>query len=152
MLWSYLSWLSLSSLETNVHSLFITNCTARDWKLKIWDFFGIKSWKFGVWGHFKTNKRFIRSYFKIAHCLGQTYASLRHWSCGFFCTDIFFILLLKSLDTNSSSCHPKCSWVFSSSEQIWRNLALHHLLTMQWMGAVRMRVKTSDKNITIIHK
>ncbi len=32
--------------------------------------------------------------------------------------------------------------------QIWRNVALHHL---QWMGAVRMRVQTADKNITKIH-
>ncbi len=35
-----------------------------------------------------------------------------------------------------------------SSEQIWWNLALH-LLTMdplQWMGAVRMRVQTADRN------
>ncbi len=35
------------------------------------------------------------------------------------------------------------------------SLALHHLFTMdslQWMGAVRMRVQTSDKNIKIIHK
>ncbi len=41
----------------------------------------------------------------------------------------------------------------SSLEQIWRNLALHHLLTnrLQWMGAVRMRVQTTDENITIIH-
>ncbi len=42
-----------------------------------------------------------------------------------------------------------------SSEQIWRNVALHLLLTngsvMQGMGAVRMRVQTADKN-TIIHK
>ncbi len=43
----------------------------------------------------------------------------------------------------------------SSSEQIWRNVALHHLIdpmdALQWMGAVRMRVQTADKNITIIH-
>ncbi len=34
----------------------------------------------------------------------------------------------------------------SSSEQIWRNVALHHLLVMdplQWMGAVRMSVQKS---------
>ncbi len=42
----------------------------------------------------------------------------------------------------------------SSSEQIWINLALNHLLTnlLQWMGAIRMRVQIDDKNITIIHK
>ncbi len=42
----------------------------------------------------------------------------------------------------------------SSSEQIWRNVALHHLLVMdplQWMGAVRMSVQKADKYITIIH-
>ncbi len=41
-----------------------------------------------------------------------------------------------------------------SSEQIWRNVALHHFSAMdalQWMGAVRIRVQTADKNITIIH-
>ncbi len=26
------------------------------------------------------------------------------------------------------------------------------VFTVQWMGAVRMRVQTADKNITIIHK
>ncbi len=38
-------------------------------------------------------------------------------------------------------------------EQIWGNLALQHFLTvdrLQWMGAVRIRIKTADKNITII--
>ncbi len=34
-------------------------------------------------------------------------------------------------------------------------MSLHYLLTnldlLQWMGAIRMRVQTSDKNITIIH-
>ncbi len=28
----------------------------------------------------------------------------------------------------SSSNHPRCKWVCSSSKQIWRNVALHHLL------------------------
>ncbi len=50
--------------------------------------------------------------------------------------------------------HPQAIQVefVSSSEQIWRNVALHHLLTpmdpLQWMGAVRKRVQTADKNIT----
>ncbi len=37
---------------------------------------------------------------------------------------------------------------------IWRYVALRQLLTidpLQWMGAVRMRTQTADKNITIIH-
>ncbi len=33
--------------------------------------------------------------------------------------------------------------------QIWRNLLAVDAL--QWMGAVRLRVQTADKNITIIH-
>ncbi len=39
--------------------------------------------------------------------------------------------------------------------QIWRNVALYHygsaMDPLQWMGAVRMRVQTTDKNITVIH-
>ncbi len=38
-------------------------------------------------------------------------------------------------------------------EQIWGNLALQHFLTvdrLQWMGAVRIRIQTAAKNITII--
>ncbi len=53
--------------------------------------------------------------------------------------------------------HPKNCWKYthpkaiqdefvSSSEKIWRKVALHHLLTnVQWMGAVRMRDQTADK-------
>ncbi len=42
----------------------------------------------------------------------------------------------------------------SSYEQIWRNLHYVTCSTMdplQWMGAVRTRVQTTDKNVTIIH-
>ncbi len=41
----------------------------------------------------------------------------------------------------------------SSSEQILINSALHHSAKdhLQWMGAVRRRVQTAGKNITIIH-
>ncbi len=38
----------------------------------------------------------------------------------------------------------------SSWEQIWRNSALIQD-PLQWMGAVRMKVQTADKNIRIIH-
>ncbi len=42
----------------------------------------------------------------------------------------------------------------SSSEQIWRNVSLYISCSpmdhLQWMGAVRKRVQTADKNITII--
>ncbi len=48
------------------------------------------------------------------------------------------------------SGHPGCRFLLiSSSEQILRNFAFRHLLTMdtlQWMGAVRTRVQTADKN------
>ncbi len=42
----------------------------------------------------------------------------------------------------------------SSSEQIWRNVYItcSPMDPLQWMGAVRMRVQTADKNITIIQK
>ncbi len=36
--------------------------------------------------------------------------------------------------------------VVISSKQIWRNLALHHLDPLQWMGAVRMRVQINIYN------
>ncbi len=53
----------------------------------------------------------------------------------------------------SASDHPRCRWV--SSSQIWWNLAFSVTCSpvdpLQWMGAVRMRVQTADKNITIIH-
>ncbi len=42
----------------------------------------------------------------------------------------------------------------SSSEQIWRNVAYFTCSSvdaLQWMGAVRIRVQTADKNITLIH-
>ncbi len=40
----------------------------------------------------------------------------------------------------------------SSWEQIWRNSITCSLRkSLQWMGAIRMRVQTSDKNITVIH-
>ncbi len=74
----------------------------------------------------------------------------------------------ESMDQKSyfSNCSPKnenllkmhsdVNEFVSSSQQIWRNLALHHLLTMdplQWMGATKLWVQTADKNITIvIHK
>ncbi len=39
----------------------------------------------------------------------------------------------------------------SALEKIWRNLAYSPMDPLQWMGAIRMRVQTADKNITIIH-
>ncbi len=53
----------------------------------------------------------------------------------------------KSLTCPSG--HSRCGWVYSSSEQIW--ITCSPMDPLQWMGAVRMRVQTADKNITIIH-
>ncbi len=53
--------------------------------------------------------------------------------------------------------HPQASQdvneFVSSSKQIWRNVAIHHLLSngsSAVNGAVRMRVQTADKNITSV--
>ncbi len=51
--------------------------------------------------------------------------------------------------------YSKCRWVCCFIEKIWRNLALHHLLTMdhlQWMGAVRMRVQTPQWSTSNHHQ
>ncbi len=56
--------------------------------------------------------------------------------------------------------HPQASQdvdaFVSSSEQIfrifWRNIAYSRTDPLQWMGAVRMRFPTADKNIVIIQK
>ncbi len=50
----------------------------------------------------------------------------------------------------SSSGHPRCRWVCFF---IRTNLekCCSAMDPLQWMGAVRMRVQTADKNITIIH-
>ncbi len=75
----------------------------------------------------------------------------------------FWVVLRNSLPQNqtfrenvlTSQAFQDVDEFASSSEQIWRNVALHHLLSNRssaWMGAVRMRVQTADKNITIIHK
>ncbi len=37
-------------------------------------------------------------------------------------------------------------------EQIWRNVACLTMDPLQWMGAIRMRVQTADKNSTMIYK
>ncbi len=62
---------------------------------------------------------------------------------GYFLT----ILNLNSNFTQNTAILDLGEFV-SSSEQIWINLALHHLLTnlLQWMGAIRMRVQIDDKN------
>ncbi len=53
----------------------------------------------------------------------------------------------------SPSGHPRCRWMCF----FFRFWEMCHCITclpmnpLQWMGAVRMRVQTADKNITIIH-
>ncbi len=53
----------------------------------------------------------------------------------------------------SSSGHSRCRWVcffirFGEIQHYIKSPKDH----LQWMGAVRMRIQTDDKNITIIHK
>ncbi len=50
---------------------------------------------------------------------------------------------------------PICRWVFlhqSRFGEIKHYITWSPMYPLQWMGAVRMRVQTADKNITIIHK
>ncbi len=41
---------------------------------------------------------------------------------------------------------------FVSSSDLDKYITCSVIDHLQWMGAVRMRVQTADKNITIIHK
>ncbi len=52
---------------------------------------------------------------------------------------------------NIYSGHPRCRWVcfFGESQH---SITCSPMDALQWMGAVRMKVQTADKNITIIHK
>ncbi len=72
----------------------------------------------------------------------------------------FFILKLFKLirfnriwtftEIQSPSGHPRSGYVCF---YIWTDLDKFSIESLlQWMGAVRMRVQTADKNITLIHK
>ncbi len=54
----------------------------------------------------------------------------------------------------SSSGHPRWRWVcfFIRFVEMCPCISVSAMDALQWMGAVRMRVQTADKNITIIHK
>ncbi len=83
---------------------------------------------------------------------------IHFWVFHYAFIEITLILYLQVKLRNSRNC-----WKYtppqsiqdvekfvSSSEKIWRNVTFHHLLTnkgitLQWMGAVRMRVQTADK-------
>ncbi len=78
-------------------------------------------------------------------------------SCGVYISYSGYILQLswlkgmvhpKMLKIYTSSGHPRWRWVSFFLQQIWRCFVTS--LAQQWMGAVRMRVQTADKNITII--
>ncbi len=62
---------------------------------------------------------------------------------------------LKLADYSPSpSGHPRLGWVcfiFRFGE-MYHSISCSATDALQWMGAVRMRVQTADKNITIIHK
>ncbi len=50
--------------------------------------------------------------------------------------------------------HPRLGWVcfFFRFGEMCHSITCSAMDALQWMGAVRMRVQTADKNITIIHK
>ncbi len=50
-------------------------------------------------------------------------------------------------------CHSRCRWVcffIGTDLEVW--ITCSSMDPLQWMGAVRVRVQTADKIITIIHK
>ncbi len=51
------------------------------------------------------------------------------------------------------SDHPRCRWVcfFIRFREMLQCITCSAMDALQWMGAVRMRVQTADKNITIIY-
>ncbi len=61
------------------------------------------------------------------------------------------VFSLKAIVHPKMSGCPKCRWVCCSWEQILLCLTCSPVDPLQWMGAVRMRVQTADKNITIFH-
>ncbi len=83
------------------------------------------------------------------------------WALSGFGADFMkmFIKLFKKLSNQLRMYSPQAiqhvDEFISSSEQIWRNVSLYISCSpmdhLQWMGAVRKRVQTADKNITIIH-
>ncbi len=54
----------------------------------------------------------------------------------------------------SPSAHPRCRWIcfFIRFGEMCLCISVSPMDALQWMGAVRMRVQTADKNITIIHR
>ncbi len=88
--------------------------------------------------------------------------------CCTVCFGLVKGIVLSKMKIYSPSGHPKCRWVFLyySSKLIWRNLALHHLLTsgssevngcrqnsqdvnwwtgVVWITCELLRVQTADK-------
>ncbi len=57
----------------------------------------------------------------------------------------------KKLNIYTTSSHPRCRWVcfFIRFGEIYHSITCSPMDPLQWMGAVRMRVQTADKNITI---
>ncbi len=64
------------------------------------------------------------------------------------------LVKINKMKMCSPSGHPRYRWVcffirFEEMQHCITCSPMHHPL--QWMGAVRLRVQTADKNITIIH-
>ncbi len=57
------------------------------------------------------------------------------------------------LNIDSHSGHSRLGWVcfFIRFVEMCLCISVSAMDALQWMGAVRMRVQTADKNITIIH-
>ncbi len=85
---------------------------------------------------------------KIAYSFGPA------WGCKNNDLNLNFCKKINLLTMYSLSGHPRCRWACFF---IWTNLEKLQYITcspmahLKWMGAVRMRVQTADKNITIIH-
>ncbi len=64
------------------------------------------------------------------------------------------VLVHPQMKMRSPSGHPRCRWVcfFIRFVEMCLCISVSAMDALQWMGAVRMRVQTADKNITIIHK
>ncbi len=72
---------------------------------------------------------------------------------------VFWYMLVSAAPLNAAICPPKITFIrlFAEGKKQQRqnrnalSSPSEHGSQMEWMGAIRMRVHTADKNITIIH-
>ncbi len=74
------------------------------------------------------------------------------WSL--FCDDAHYIESFFIVETLLQEIEYIWPWFGSEPKQTnnKKKTTFSAMDALQWMGAVRMRVQTADKNITIIHK